>query len=58
MHGIDSDAIIDACGKVLSETALEQVIVKEKALGEVASAEQATPHWSELWPTANSQNKH
>ncbi len=58
MHGIDSDAIIDACGKVLSETALEQVIVKEKALGEVASAEQATPHWSELWPTANAQNKH
>lgn len=58
MHGLDADAIVEACGKVLSETALEQVIVKENALTEVASAEKSTPHWSELWPTSNSQNKH
>jgi len=58
MHGIDTDAVVEACGKVLSETALEQVIVKENSLTEVSSAEKTTPHWSELWPTANSTNKH
>ncbi len=58
LHGLDVDSIIEACGKVLSETALEQIIVKETSLTEVSAADKSTPHWSELWPTAQTTNKH
>lgn len=62
-HQIDDEAVVEACGKVLSETALEKVIVNKSALGEVAQAETenaqgATPHWTELWPTKNQTHKH
>ncbi len=61
-HGIDDEAIVEACGKVLSETALEKVIVTKKSLDEVAHIEtdsqaQGT-HWTELWPTKNQSHKH
>lgn len=52
-HGIDSDSIVEACGKVLSETALEQVKVSSQRLldiSESATTAEAAPHWSELWP--------
>ncbi len=59
---IDDEAIMEACGKVLSETALEKVIVSKKSLDEVAQAEtqsaQSNPHWTELWPTKNQSHKH
>lgn len=62
-HGIDDEAVIEACGKVLSETALEKVIVNKSALGEVTQSEtesthSAAPHWTELWPTKNQSHKH
>ncbi|MBC7741065.1 MAG: pyruvate dehydrogenase [Bdellovibrionaceae bacterium] len=61
-HGIDGEAIVEACGKVLSETALEKVIVTKKSLDEVAQADTEanaqSPHWSELWPTKNQSHKH
>lgn len=62
-HQIDDEAVIEACGKVLSETALEKVIVTKKSLDEVATADAAnaqgaTPHWTELWPTKNQSHKH
>lgn len=59
-HGIDADSIVEACGKVLSETALEQVIVSQNLLPEVqASGKSAQQqHWSEFWPTRSSGQKH
>ncbi|MBX9765687.1 MAG: pyruvate dehydrogenase [Bdellovibrionales bacterium] len=51
-HGIDADAIVEACGRVLSETALEKIQVSRRALGEADQAATAasTPSWRELWP--------
>lgn len=57
-QSIDSEAVIEACGKVLSETALEKVIVKDSALSEVQNTEASQTHWTELWPTQNAHNKH
>lgn len=58
-HGIDSDSIVEAAGKVLSETALEQVIVSRKALEDSQNPQVSSTHWSELWPNAkNSNNRH
>jgi len=57
-HHIDDMAVIDACGKVLSETALEKVIVSKETFQQTAdntatSAGQDRQHWTELWPTQN-----
>ncbi len=50
-HNMDWKAVIEACGKVLAETALEEVKVSATVLGD-ASMTQATPaKWTELWPT-------
>ncbi len=61
-HSIDSEAVVEACGKVLSETALEKVIVTKRSLDEVAQSEttstQSSAHWTELWPTKNQTHKH
>lgn len=58
-HGIDADAIVEACGKVLAETAMEQVIVSQNLLLELQSAsEKPTQHWTELWPSKASGPKH
>lgn len=57
-HRIDADAIVETCGKVLSETALEQVQIYLNAgsNGAVKKAEQFQPKlkrdevdWSHLW---------
>lgn len=50
-HGIDSESIIEACGKVLSETALEQVTMSEKTKQDLYQYPHQNPHWTELWPT-------
>ena len=49
-QGIDADAVVGAVGKVLSETALEEVAVSRRALAELA-ARTGTPvaDWRELW---------
>ena len=61
-HSIDAEAIVDACGKVLSETALEKVIVNKASLEEVSQPDSASqgsaPHWTELWPTKNQNHRH
>lgn len=57
-HGIDAESVVEACGKVLSETALEQTIVTEQALGEANSAERSATHWTELWPSRTPAQKH
>ena len=60
-HSIDAEAITEACGKALSETALEKVIVTKVSLEDVAQAESTlgnVPHWTELWPTKNQSQKH
>lgn len=57
-HGIDADSVVEACGKVLAETALEQVIVRESALEQTQNASKAANHWTELWPSKNPVNKH
>ncbi|HWU44288.1 MAG TPA: hypothetical protein VN132_12645, partial [Bdellovibrio sp.] len=57
-HGIDAEAVVEACGKVLSETALEKVMVSENALGAAHQAENRTTHWTDLWPAKTSVHKH
>ncbi len=49
-HHIDESSIVEACGKVLSETALENIHVNKQTL---TSAENHPPlggHWREFWP--------
>lgn len=55
-HSIDSEAVVTACGKVLSETALEQVQIYLNAGTTVKKAEHIKPQikpneidWSHLW---------
>jgi pyruvate dehydrogenase E1 component len=61
-HNIDAEAVVEACGKVLSETALEKVIVSKQSRDEANQSESAhagpSPHWTELWPTKNQSHKH
>jgi len=57
-HGIDADSVVEACGKVLAETALEQVIVRESALEQTQQAAKTANHWTELWPSKSAVNKH
>ena len=47
---IDEDSVVDAVGKALSETALEEVVVSRKALAELAQR-QGGPitDWKDLW---------
>jgi pyruvate dehydrogenase E1 component len=56
-HGIDAESIVEACGKVLSETALEQTILREQTLNEVPR-EATKRAWTELWPSKTPVNKH
>ncbi len=53
-QSIDADAVVEAAGKVLSETALDDVRVSAEVLEQVAgrAGDHGRPHWRELWPTA------
>jgi pyruvate dehydrogenase E1 component len=57
-HSIDAEAVVEACGKVLAETALEKVIVSENALGETHQAEGRAGHWTDLWPSKTPVQRH
>lgn len=61
-HSIDTEAVVEACGKVLSETALEKVIVNKTTMEETAQATASNgeqrPHWTELWPSKTQNQKH
>jgi pyruvate dehydrogenase E1 component len=49
-HSIDSASVFEACGKVLSETALEQISVSRQVLEAVQLQSPAGQNWQELWP--------
>lgn len=47
-HSIDAAAVVDACGKVLSETAMESVRLHTSLVQQVPESE-TTGQWQELW---------
>jgi pyruvate dehydrogenase E1 component len=50
-HHLDPDSIVDACGRALSETALEDLLVAPSALTQHSQRPKAGPgDWRELWP--------
>jgi len=51
-QGIDADAVVEACGRALAETALESVQVGRGVLGQLEGRTPERPHWRELWPSA------
>lgn len=58
-HHIDAASVVEACGKVLSETALETVRVSKKVLTQAAGeqpAAGASQNWRELWPAQDGQS--
>jgi len=48
-HHIDSEAVIQACGKVLSETALEEIHIAPQVLEKIPPRK-PDQDWQELWP--------
>jgi pyruvate dehydrogenase E1 component len=50
-HNIDWESVVNACGKVLAETALEEVKVSQTVLGEAPLTQVAPAKWTDLWPT-------
>jgi pyruvate dehydrogenase E1 component len=55
-HGIDWQSVMEACGKVLAETALEEVKVSQTVLRDTEKTQDST-NWTDLWPT-RPQNRH
>ena len=49
-HGIDEDAIVDAVGKALSETALEGIEIHRSVLEQASAHSSNIQNWRELWP--------
>lgn len=49
-HSIDWQSIMDACGKALAETSLEEVQVSQQVLGDAQLTQSAPAKWYELWP--------
>lgn len=49
-HGIDGDAVVEACGKVLAETAMESIRVnKQRLLDAAETAPSHSGHWEQWW---------
>ncbi|NQY99045.1 MAG: pyruvate dehydrogenase [Bdellovibrionales bacterium] len=48
-HKIDSGSVVEACGKVLSKTAIEQVRVSGRALGELDQKGPQQENWRSYW---------
>lgn len=48
-HGIDGDAVVKACGKVLAETAMETVRVSQRVLQDSAQKTPASGDWTQWW---------
>jgi pyruvate dehydrogenase E1 component len=60
-HHIDAASIVEACGKVLSETALETVRVSPRVIAQVAAGDSASAgfqNWRELWPPSTPNEHH
>lgn len=49
LHGIDAEAIIEAVGQGLAETALENVEVATSQLSAMSSQAVQRPQWQDLW---------
>ncbi len=56
-HGMDWESVVEACGKVLSDTALEEVRVSQQVLGESSMTQAAPSKWTDLWPV-RAQSRH
>jgi pyruvate dehydrogenase E1 component len=48
-HGIDADSVVLACGKVLSETAMETIRINQKTLQNASQQPALTGDWKQLW---------
>lgn len=48
-HGIDGDSVVEACGKVLAETAMETVKVSQRALQQASQMQQGGGDWTQFW---------
>ena len=49
--GIDADGVYEACGQVLTDTALENIHISKSLLSDVGEGTSATQQWSqEMWP--------
>ena len=60
-HHIDAASVIEACGKVLAETALETIRVSPKVIAQVAGEPLSTSgfvNWRELWPPHDPSEHH
>lgn len=57
-HGLDAESVIEACGKVLAETALEKVMVSQGTLDQTQSAQSHQGHWTDLWPSNTPVQRH
>lgn len=63
-HHLDSASVIDACGKVLAETALERVQLSRTVAAQVVSEQpagqpvQGFENWRELWPPHDPTERH
>lgn len=57
-HHIDSAAVVQACGKVLAETALERIEISSRLVS--GASESITPNlnWRELWTETKGQHEH
>ncbi len=49
-HHIDAASVVEACGKVLSETALEQVTISRHVIDQVSGYSHPQTDWRALWP--------
>jgi len=54
LHHLDADSVVEACGKALCETALEDLRVSRELLERLAGRGVAKSDWRELWPDAGS----
>jgi pyruvate dehydrogenase E1 component len=60
-HHLDASSIVEACGKVLSETALERIRVAPSVLADLGvetSSTGADSDWKRLWPKLSSARQH
>jgi pyruvate dehydrogenase E1 component len=50
-HHIDNEAVVEACGKVLAETAMESVRIHTSLVSQAAQqpSTQIAPDWQQLW---------
>jgi pyruvate dehydrogenase E1 component len=56
-QGLDAESLVEACGRALAETALEDLVVSRELLERFAANGTAPParrgSWRELWPEAD-----